>query len=62
MNGIRDALVCGHSDCKAMHALLSAASWAEGEEEESPLRAWIARDNTAPTTTIGWFLVWFIEV
>ena len=45
MNGIRDALVCGHSDCKAMHALLSAASWAEGEEEESPLRAWIARDT-----------------
>ena len=47
MNGIRDVFVCGHSDCKAMHALHSksesSGEWAEDKLEGSPIKAWIAR-------------------
>jgi len=50
MNGIRDVFVCGHSDCKAMHALHSKSKsqgeWAEEKLRGSPIKAWIARLGT----------------
>nr|ACO15530.1 Carbonic anhydrase [Caligus clemensi] len=44
LNSIKNVIVCGHSDCKAMiavHSLKDSNGWSEEELLQSPLKAWL---------------------
>ncbi|CAD5123161.1 DgyrCDS11531 [Dimorphilus gyrociliatus] len=43
INKIRHVIVCGHSDCKAMHALYGMRDIINEPKKESPLTSWIQK-------------------